>query len=737
MDTLIRSLKFTLMKNFSRPRIDSIRNFGIVGTVLKKTNIKLMGFFLVFVTSLTALSVCSFAQSGCDAIGSLSCNAFHTTVINLDDPNFPVCGTVDIPLDLDGDIGGNGANRDDCTLNTGTCGPHDPTIANCHRFIFERDAGSLTQQFTMSIGQGNGCNGELDASFSIIGGICEQLTCEGSQSIATFTFPIGETGMELILCLNSQANVSICGLCKEPPPCTEMPECNLTDVNTSSCGVENCSSAIPAVETDYNNVFTNIGTCSATLRMQAPVETGDNVCDADGVNFTRKYTLEFQDADGLWQAFAECDQEIVVTILDLPDCDITGPTEVCPSSETCFSGPVAPVGTSYSYAWSIIGGDASIAFDPDCDAVNEVNVVAGTENFIVQLIVTDDNTLCSNTCTANVAIGMCCDLTVDCPDNDPVPTFECGATLPTPEDLFGQAGGSYSNACGTVTITTDYTHPGPCGGTVNFTYTITDDNGTPGDPTDDVVETCPGVLVINPIAPTFSCPLDIPAISCTAADAFTLADAPAATYSNGEGGNCEISGDATAVSMVRDYTACGGGTITVTYEYDYCGETLSDECVVPVEAASAPTFSCPLDIPAISCTAADAFTLADAPAATYSNGEGGNCEISGDATAVSMVRDYTACGGGTITVTYEYDYCGETLSDECVVPVEAASAPTFSCPLDIPAISCTAADAFTLADAPAATYSNGEGGNCEISGDATAVSMVRDYTACGGGTINS
>ncbi len=322
------------------------------------------------------------------------------------------------------------------------------------------------------------------------------------------------------------------------------------------------------------------------------------------------------------------------------------------------------------------------------------------------------------------------------------PTFSCPLDIPaiscTAADAFTLAdapAATYSNGEGgnceisgdatAVSMVRDYTACG--GGTITVTYEYDYCGETLSDECVVPVEAAS--------APTFSCPLDIPAISCTAADAFTLADAPAATYSNGEGGNCEISGDATAVSMVRDYTACGGGTITVTYEYDYCGETLSDECVVPVEAASAPTFSCPLDIPAISCTAADAFTLADAPAATYSNGEGGNCEISGDATAVSMVRDYTACGGGTITVTYEYDYCGETLSDECVVPVEAASAPTFSCPLDIPAISCTAADAFTLADAPAATYSNGEGGNCEISGDATAVSMVRDYTACGGGTI--
>ena len=239
---------------------------------------------------------------------------------------------------------------------------------------------------------------------------------------------------------------------------------------------------------------------------------------------------------------------------------------------------------------------------------------------------------------------------------------------------------------------------------------------------DELILMCDETAQLTPAAVIFSCPDMIPSISCAAADAFALTDAPVATYSNGEMGTCEISGTATAISFVGDYTSCDGGTITVTYEYVVCGETLTDDCVVPVEAASAPTFSCPDMIPSISCAAADAFALTDAPVATYSNGEMGTCEISGTATAISFVGDYTSCDGGTITVTYEYVVCGETLTDDCVVPVEAASAPTFSCPDMIPSISCAAADAFALTDAPVATYSNGEMGTCEISGTATAIS---------------
>ncbi len=108
----------------------------------------------------------------------------------------------------------------------------------------------------------------------------------------------------------------------------------------------------------------------------------------------------------------------------------------------------------------------------------------------------------------------------------------------------------------------------------------------------------------------------------------------------------------------------------------------SDECVVPVEAASAPTFSCPLDIPAISCTAADAFTLADAPAATYSNGEGGNCEISGRATPIRFENNWSQCEGGVITIYYEYVVCGLPQEGTCEIPVEPDDTP--------PTIDCSA-----------------------------------------------
>ena len=77
------------------------------------------------------------------------CNAPHQTLVNL--ANVPLCGSG--TLALDGDVQ---SNQTDCLNND----------LNCHEFIVFRAPNSLTQQFTVKVGQGSGCTGELDASYA-------------------------------------------------------------------------------------------------------------------------------------------------------------------------------------------------------------------------------------------------------------------------------------------------------------------------------------------------------------------------------------------------------------------------------------------------------------------------------------------------------------------------------------------------------------------------------------------
>ena len=197
----------------------------------------------------------------------------------------------------------------------------DASGLNCFEFIFVRDPGSVTQQFSLEIGQGNGCNGELDASYSLIGGVCTQLSNGGSQTVVTFTFPFGVDEMILYLCVNSSANVTICNLCAEPPPCDPVPLCDLEDITGVDC-------AIPPPFTNPEDVFIiNTGQCNVNLDLTYE-DTGDTeICfDGDGIDMTRTYSLYFQDPITLlYHKFAECIQNIQI---DAAPITVTCPADV-------------------------------------------------------------------------------------------------------------------------------------------------------------------------------------------------------------------------------------------------------------------------------------------------------------------------------------------------------------------------------------------------------------------------
>ena len=178
------------------------------------------------------------------------------------------------------------------------------------------------------------------------------------------------------------------------------------------------------------------------------------------------------------------------------------------------------------------------------------------------------------------------------------------------------------------------------------------------------------------VAPAPVPTIDVPAIadvSCGEAANFT---APAASFSNGATGACEISGTVPGV-VDANFDECGG-TITVTWTVspaDNCGRPAVVESVI-IDVAPAPVPT--IDVPAIAdvtCGEAANFT---APTASYSNGETGACAISGTVPGVADAN-FEECGG-TITITWTVpsaDNCGRPAVVESVT-IDVAPAPAVS-----------------------------------------------------------
>ncbi len=190
---------------------------------------------------------------------------------------------------------------------------------NCWQYIMQRSPNSPTQQFSLNLGQGQSCNGELDASYVLSGGVCSQMSSGGSQTLVDFVFPLGETEITIFMCVNSAGWTSMCNVCKEPPPCTSLPQCNLGPINTDICDISECDgSTIPTPFTNPADVFTNTGTCSVMLQMTSS-DVGETSCidsNMDGMlTVTRTYTLSFFDvATNSYFPFQTCDQDINITI---------------------------------------------------------------------------------------------------------------------------------------------------------------------------------------------------------------------------------------------------------------------------------------------------------------------------------------------------------------------------------------------------------------------------------------
>ena len=256
-----------------------------------------------------------------------------------------------------------------------------------------------------------------------------------------------------------------------------------------------------------------------------------------------------------------------------------------------------------------------------------------------------------------------------------------------------------------------------CGGTITITWTV--------DPADNCDRPAVVESVTIDVAPAPDPVIAVPAIADVTCDAAASFVAPSAAFSNGETGACEISGVVQG-TVAPNFDECGG-TITITYTAPTGCDNNSVEEVVVIEVAPAPVPT--IDVPAIAnltCTEAASF---NAPTATYSNGAGGACDISGTVQGV-VEENFTQCGG-TITVTWTVpsaDNCDRPAVVESVtIDVTPAPDPV----IDVPAIADVACDEAASFVAPDATFSNGETGACGISGVVTPT-IEPSFDECGG-----
>jgi parallel beta-helix repeat protein len=245
-----------------------------------------------------------------------------------------------------------------------------------------------------------------------------------------------------------------------------------------------------------------------------------------------------------------------------------------------------------------------------------------------------------------------------------------------------------------------------CGGSYTETWTFVDDCSR--------TITASRVIAVMP-APTasFEATSDI-SIACGAAP-------PVGTsllYTNNESGACEISGSAIG-SISGGHDECGG-SYTETWTFvDDCARTITASRVIAVMPAPMAAFEATSDI-SIACGAAP-------PVGTsllYTNNESGACEISGSSIG-SISGSHDECGG-SYTETWTFvDDCSRTITSSRVITVLPAPMAVFETVMNT-TISCELVP-------PTPTiigYTNGESGDCEISGSVLSV-ISGNYTTCG------
>ena len=516
-------------------------------------------------------------------------------------------------------------------------------------------------------------------------GICEQICPD---------IPLAGGVITLILCKSGNFSETAFDLAPEARPA----------ISANNITENGCDPNIEVTGT-FTTISWSANPPSALNYLSCP--SGMLDCADPSFNYTGPTITDCAGSDLVYTASVDgpCgpeDLDITVTVYP----DITGEVVVnCTgNSATLVFTPTTPPGDcGYSYLWSdgMMTTTSSLTIDPADGAMYCVTVSRGV----------------LPNCPSAVFCGeaICCELDVTCPTSNGG-TVSC-ADFPNNTPSFFTLGGMINDMCGTVTIDSVVSaHPGVCGGLGSKTYTLTDDNETPLDPADDESVTCPAVTfaVQAALPPTIQ---NIPAPITVACDAIPAE--VTLNYTNGEMGNCLISGMVTSTSTPHP-GACGGFIIrSWNPGFDPCGRFIAPaQQIITVNPAPVPSIqNVPGDI-TVACDAVPAeFTL------TYSNLDPDpNCLIT--ATVLSTSTAHPGACGGVIIRTWNAgtDVCGRNIAvAQQTITVNPAPAPAIStAPADV-TIEC--GDPVPAAN-PLSYINNAADANCLISGVITPVEVA-------------
>jgi gliding motility-associated-like protein len=449
-----------------------------------------------------------------------------------------------------------------------------------------------------------------------------------------------------------------------------------------------CSESTPAAnDLFYTNNET--GTCEIIGSVPAVVTGSSDVC---GGEIT--YTWQFTD-----QCDRNLDHQQIITIDQ--------------ASEPAFINPPADV---------TIGCDEIPPTPPSLNYTNGesgVCLISGSQPPVVD----DNSNSCGGSITYTWQFTDPCGRPIDHMQtvtiteapmadfiNPPAETTVDCNNIPAPAGPLSYANNDACDISGSVnpTINNNYDI---CGGTIENTWSFTDECGRPLEYTQ--------IITVNP-AP-ISAFIDVPA-STTVACGADATNPGNLSYTNGETGGCSISGDV-APTQTGAYTACGGD-IQFTWDFtDECGRPIQAVQTIVVEPAPAAEF---INVPPADITVSCEDFQSIPPNLSYTNNETDICLISGFVPGI-VIGNPNPCGN---TVIYRWvftDDCGRNISYNQNVTIELAPEATFTNPPAPITVDCDDVSSII----PNLSYTNGATGVCAINGSVPGI-QSGVYTECGG-----
>lgn len=124
----------------------------------------------------------------------------HTAFVDID--AVPECSGIGIK------IGGDIDNNSDC---------EDVNGDNCFKWVISKSSTSSITGFSSEIGQGLGCNGEIDNIYIEVDGGCVDLGSTGSQNEFIVNFTNNSNTITIWICDGSSGQVSLCNFCAVSP----------------------------------------------------------------------------------------------------------------------------------------------------------------------------------------------------------------------------------------------------------------------------------------------------------------------------------------------------------------------------------------------------------------------------------------------------------------------------------------------------------------------------------------